>query len=286
MQTNLKRCRDLFDIVDIPHPRIPHLNFFFKRKHRFDGDTGYGIYFFCYKLRLLYVGSYCGQKNGIAHVRWWTHLASITSRFRETNYLKLKGKQFGTTSFLYKSGDKQRLNDALEHQRTKLETELQPVFSNDDYKSDIYEPLLGITSEDPKYVVKNIAGDGACGTSIERIKTANNYWHVFRDLNLENILDDFSFLYVRVEPDEEAYPDLAAFLYSNDINSRLRKTFFRRYVEDWIICSLDAPANSIKAPRNFAGDVDDKVIEQGKGFIHDCMNQFNKHSFTHEKITP
>ena len=90
----IKKSADVFDIKVNENPFIPLLNFSFDRKKRFENDTGFGIYVLKLFNEIIYVGSYCGRKNGVASDRWWTHLASISSRFIEINFIKQEKPSF------------------------------------------------------------------------------------------------------------------------------------------------------------------------------------------------
>ena len=56
-------CGDLFGIETVNTPEIPLMNLRFVKKHHFEDDKGYGIYFFRFNDELLYAGSYCGSSG-------------------------------------------------------------------------------------------------------------------------------------------------------------------------------------------------------------------------------
>jgi hypothetical protein len=78
-------AKEILEVRDYANNKIKYLNLEFKKRKSFPNDKGPGIYKLEFKGKLIYIGSYKGDK-GVVKDRWWTHIASMTSRFREINF--------------------------------------------------------------------------------------------------------------------------------------------------------------------------------------------------------
>ena len=84
-----KICSEIFCINRIINYSIPKINFTFAKngKKGFENDSGYGVYYLKFFNEIIYIGSYCAE-GSVVKQRWWTHIASISARFKEINFLK------------------------------------------------------------------------------------------------------------------------------------------------------------------------------------------------------
>lgn len=265
-----KSCSDLFEIHEIYHPRIPLLNLTIANKKRFEHDTGFGIYFFRCDNELLYVGSYCGERGGVAASRWWTHLASITSRFKETNYLAVPRNERSLNQLIDRANGAD-LAAALDRQKSRLKEKLFDAFANTTCKADVYDRLLEIEAGDPRFVLNHLIGDGACRTSVGRQRVASERWDMLREMSSQDIGKVFAFDYLRIEPSDTSFPVLSAFLYDEAIDKNKRKMFFQRFIEDAVIAEINPPVNTTPSVGDFTGQIDGTVLMQGQSFVGACV---------------
>ncbi|MDB3962363.1 hypothetical protein N9427_04235 [Paracoccaceae bacterium] len=259
-------CGNLFDINPQTDPELPYLNMMINRKARFENDSGYGLYFFRFNNELLYIGSYCGS-SGVAKDRWWTHLAGISCRFRETNFTNLSKKEpkLGT---LLVNQDISEIDRLLEKYKTKFNNTYLPIADNLNFQHDVVANLMSVTSHASIKVLRHLLGDGSCSTFENRVKVANDRWDTFRELSAEDIACQFSFQYIKIS-EQAKYDPLVQFLYSNSTEPSSKKKLIQKFIEDRLIKSLLPPANKVKEPIS-GNEFDDAVVASSLQLIEHC----------------
>ena len=246
LENSQRFCRDLFDLESSSHSVSSRMNLRLRRKRGFHGDEGFGIYLFKFDKEILYAGSYCGSA-GVSKDRWWTHLAGITCRFQETNFTNLSSKLEPTLNALIACNDNEAIERLLLKYKARFEEVYSNVVSNKAFKADVYDKLMGLTSQSSKHELRHLLGDGRCSTFVNRVEVANANWDVFRELSISDIGNLFSFTYTRISA-AQSQSALASFLYNNNSDAKLKKRLVQRYIEVRIIKVLAPPANKSKEP--------------------------------------
>ena len=265
-------CGELFRIEPVVNSSIPLMNMAITKKRRFENDRGFGLYFFRFDDELLYAGSYCGS-SGVARDRWWTHLASITCRFRETNFTNLSAKKDPKLGDLLAGRDMKQIGYLLERNKNKFQKVYLPVMDNQKFFQDVGLSLLSITRNDDKSRLQHLLGDGRCSTFKNRVKVANDRWEEFRELEAADISNRFSFQYIRI--DESSDQDaLSQFLYSRGGDPLGKRRLVQRFIENKVINELGPPANRIKAPISSDG-YSEAVIDASLKFVEKCISLGN-----------
>ena len=259
-----KKCIDLFEIKSEINSIVPLINFRFLKKRRFENDSGFGIYVFKYNNRIIYIGSYCDGKGGVSRQRWWTHLATITSRFRENNF---------TTQikpYLNKITDENLVKNLLDIKKNNLIKNFENLFTNPKFKSEIFDNILNVRHND-RDNINLLLGNGNCRTSINRVKSSNYFWDEFRLLSKDDLLNKFSFIFFQLDKNKNKFSPLLQFLYSNYYNINFRKKFFRNYIEDNLINIMEPSANESHAINDFK--LNDKILNSAKDFSNYILEE-------------
>ena len=259
-----KKCVDLFEIETEKNPIIPLINFRFQKRRRFENDRGFGIYVFKFNKKIIYIGSYCNGKSGVTVQRWWTHLASITSRFRENNFLTQ------TKPYLNKITDDNLLIEFLDIKKHKFIENFESSFTNPKFKLEIFDNLLKVKHTD-KDNINLLLGNGNCRTSINRVRCSNIYWDEFRLMSKEDLLNNFSFIYFQLDRNDNNFVPLVEFLYSDKYDINFRKKFFRNYVEDNLINKLKPTANEINFIKEF--NLCDNILNSANDFSNSIFDE-------------
>jgi len=261
-------CGDLFCIEPVIDSSVSLMNMAITKKRRFENDRGFGLYFFKFDDELLYAGSYCGS-SGVARDRWWTHLASITCRFQETNFTNLSAKNDPKLGDLLARCDKKEIDRLLEHYKNRFRKIYSPIMDNQNFFHDVGFSILSITSNDNKKRLQHLLGDGRCSTFENRVQVANDRWEIFKELEATDIANRFSFQYVRITEasDQDA---LSQFLYSQDAERSAKRRLVQRFIEDKVIEALNPPANKIKTAVSGEG-YSKAVIDASFKFIGECI---------------
>ena len=261
-------CGDLFGIETVNTPEIPLMNLRFVKKHHFEDDKGYGIYFFRFNDELLYAGSYCGS-SGVAKDRWWTHLASITCRFQETNFTNLNSKKDPKLQDLLADCNREQIHELLERSKTNFREVYIEVFDNKDFFDDVASKLLSITPTSSKQTLQHLLGNGSCSTFQRRVKVANDRWDQFKKLSASDIATKFSFQYIRIREGQYQNP-LFQFLQSTTEPTKNKRRLVQSFIEDRVIENLKPPANKLKKPIDGTG-FQESVIESALYFVDECI---------------
>ena len=259
-----KKCVDLFEIETEKNPFIPLINFRFQKKRRFENDRGFGIYVFKFSNKIIYIGSYCNGKSGVTVQRWWTHLASITSRFRENNFLTQ------TKPYLNKITDDNLIIKFLDIKKDKFIGNFENSFTNPKFKSEIFDNILNVRHND-KDNINLLLGNGNCRTSINRVRSSNYFWDEFRLLSKDDLLNKFSFIFFQLDKNKNKFSPLLQFLYSDYYNINFRKQFFRNYIEDNLINIMEPSANESHAINDFK--LNDKILNSAKDFSNCILEE-------------
>lgn len=261
-------CGDLFCIEAQKNSEIPHLNMIMKNKSRFENDRGFGLYFFRFSGELLYVGSYCGS-SGVAKDRWWTHLAGISCRFKCANFTNLSSKRDPKLAALLANNNLQEIDRLLAIYKERFDQTYSTIAENENFRQDIFEKLMLVTSHASKPALTNLLGDGRCSTFERRVKVANDRWDIFRDLSADDISRQFSFQYIRVSDRVQEDP-LVRFLYSDANELSKKRRLVQRFIEDRLIESLLPPANKVKPPLS-EEEFDEAVIAASLRLVDQCL---------------
>lgn len=265
LENSQRFCRELFDVESSTHSVSTRMNLRIGRKRGFHGDEGFGIYLFKFDKELLYVGSYCGSA-GASKDRWWTHLAGITCRFQETNFTNLSSKLEPKLNALIAANDYDTIERLLLKYKARFDEVYSDVVSNKAFRAEVYDELMGLTSQNSKHELRHLLGDGRCSTFINRVEVANANWDVFRELSTSDIGNLFSFTYLRVSA-SQSKSALASFLYNNNSDAKLKKRLVQRYIEDRIIQALTPPANKRKEPIDGA-EFDENIRVEAAEVVH------------------
>lgn len=273
MEVTRHTCGELFRIEPVVNSSVSLMNMAITKKRRFGNDRGFGLYFFRFDDELLYAGSYCGS-SGVARDRWWTHLASITCRFKETNFTNLSAKKDPKLGVLLADCDMKEIGRLLERNKNQFKKVYLPVMDNEKFFQDVGLNLLSITSNDDKSRLQHLLGDGRCSTFENRVKVANDRWEEFSELEVADISNRFSFQYIRINEasDQNA---LSQFLYSRGGDRLGKRRLVQRFIEDKVINELSPPANKIKAPISSDG-YSEAVIDASLKVIEKCISLGDK----------
>ena len=259
-----KKCVDLFEIESEKNPIIPLINFRFQKKRRFEKDRGFGIYVFKFNNKIIYIGSYCNGKSGVTVQRWWTHLASITSRFRENNFLTQ------TKPYLNKITDDNLIIKFLDLKKQKFIENFENSFTNPKFKLEIFDNLLKVKHTD-KDNINLLLGNGNCRTSINRVRCSNIYWDEFRLMSKDDLLNNFSFTFFQLDKNNNKFISLLEFLYSDYYDINFRKKFFRNFIEDSLINKLKPIANEINSIKEF--NLNNNILNSANDFSNSILDE-------------
>lgn len=127
--------------------------------------VGAGLYGVCYQDKLVYVGKYLGTRGNpfagnIVSNRWWAHFASLTMRGHRISVPRMT------------------LAKLLNDPPTPLNPKLRNLLAD---------------------VPPGITRDAGCVASLNRILFASQHWRRFGSSKPSAALDDFSFVYVRID---------------------------------------------------------------------------------------
>ena len=264
----IKKSADVFDIKVNENPFIPLLNFSFDRKKRFENDTGFGIYVLKLFNEIIYVGSYCGRKNGVASDRWWTHLASISSRFIEINFIKQEKPSFAQI----KIKEPHLVEQFLNEKKIKFHKEYANVSNNKFFRQDVFDKILCITTEHSQNL-SLVLGNGSCMTYPTRIAVVNKYWDDIRSFTKADLLNAYTFYYYKIPESGSRYSNLIRFLYSEEFDIKIRKNFFRNFIEDDLINKIKPQANKFKPVRET--NINIEIIKDAEDIKDTILHDLN-----------
>ena len=112
---------------------------------------------------IIYIGSYCAE-GSVVKQRWWTHIASISARFKEINFLKQEKPSLKNIL----NNDDLQIEVFLKKKKEKFLEKYTNIFVNSNFKEEIFQPLNNLKSSD-KQNLPLLLGNGSCMTFPHRI---------------------------------------------------------------------------------------------------------------------
>ena len=261
--TKIKKiCSEIFCINRIINYSIPKINFTFAEngKKGFENDSGYGVYYLKFFNEIIYIGSYCAE-GSVVKQRWWTHIASISARFKEINFLKQEKPSLKNIL----NNDDLEIQVFLKKKKEKFLEKYTNIFVNSNFKEEIFQPLNDLKSSD-KQNLSLLLGDGSCMTFPHRISCVNKYWNDIKDFNENDLLNSYIFYYHKISKDEKIFSNLSNFLYSNSYEKKIKNNFFQDYIEETIIHNFNPCGNKKKDIKNFI--LPSLVLKDADNFIN------------------